>query len=75
MKPREDYLNSNIKDNVQYGMFKIGDTVNQEFNTPIMKVIGFDPLKMGNVITEWQDGMGNTVFGEFMESELKIAKK
>ncbi|MES2573784.1 MAG: hypothetical protein V4572_02470 [Bacteroidota bacterium] len=66
---------SNIKDNVQYGAFKIGDIVEQEFNTKLMKVVGFEPELVENVITEWIDETGNSILGKFMESELKIAVK
>ena len=75
MKLTADSLKSNIKDNVQYGMFKIGDIVNQGSNMPIMKVIGFDAVMMGNVITEWKDHMGNTILRKFRESELRMARR
>lgn len=67
--------NSNKKDNVQYGAFKIGDMVEQEFNMQIMKVVGFEPELVENVITQWEDEMGNTIVGKFIESELKMVKK
>jgi len=55
--------------------FKIGDTVEQEFNLKIMKVIGFEPELVENVITEWEDEMGTIIVGKFIESELTLVKK
>lgn len=55
--------------------FKIGDTVEQEFNLKIMKVIGFEPELVENVITEWEDEMGTITVGKFIESELTLVKK
>jgi len=55
--------------------FKIGDIVEQEFNLKIMKVIGFEPELVENVITEWEDEMGTIIVGKFIESELTLVKK
>ncbi|MES2574434.1 MAG: hypothetical protein V4572_05800 [Bacteroidota bacterium] len=66
----------NTKNIEQYdGIFKIGDIVEQEFNLQIMKVVGFEPDLIENVITQWEDDMGNIILGKFMESELKIVDK
>ena len=54
---------------------KKGQDVKQEFGGPIMKVIGFEPELIENVITQWEDEMGNTIVGKFIESELKLVKK
>lgn len=63
-----EYTNGNTK-------LEIGDTVEQEFNLKIMKVIGFEPELVENVITEWEDEAGNITVGKFIESELKLVKR
>lgn len=64
-----------MKDTEKKDTFGIGDMVEQEFSLKIMKVIGFEPELIENVITEWEDEMGNTIVGKFIESELKLVKK
>jgi hypothetical protein len=54
-------------------MFKKGQNVQQEFGNQIMKVIGFEPDLIENVITQWEDEEGNIVTGKFMESQLNPA--
>ena len=51
-------------------MFKKGQNVQQEFGNQIMKIIGFEPDLIENVITQWEDEEGNIVTGKFMESQL-----
>lgn len=64
----KEYTNGNTK-------LEIGDTVEQEFNLKIMKVIGFEPELVENVITEWEDEAGNITVGKFIGSELKLVKR
>ena len=35
-----------------------------------MKVIGFDPELIENIITQWEDEQGTIITGKFMESVL-----
>lgn len=65
----------NLKNIRNGNKFKIGDIVEQEFNLKLMKVIGFEPELVENVITEWEDEMGNITIGKFIESELNLVKK
>lgn len=65
----------NLNDICNGNKFKIGDIVEQEFNLKLMKVIGFEPELVENVITEWEDEMGNITIGKFIESELNLVKK
>lgn len=51
-------------------MFKKGQHVQQEFGNQVMKVIGFEPDLIENVITQWEDDEGTIVTGKFMESQL-----
>lgn len=51
-------------------MFSKGQNVHQEFGTQIMKVVGFEPELIENVLTEWEDEEGTIVTGKFMESQL-----
>jgi len=53
-------------------MFKTGQNVRQEFGTQTMKVIGFEPELIENVITQWEDELGNVMTGKFVESQLEI---
>ena len=50
--------------------FKKGQDVKQEFIGPVMKVIGFDPELIENIITQWEDEQGTIITGKFMESVL-----
>ncbi|WP_394776475.1 hypothetical protein [Flavobacterium sp.] len=55
-------------------MFKKGQNVQQEFGNQIMKVVGFEPELIENVVTEWEDIEGTIVTGKFMESQLVPAE-
>ncbi|MCM0667722.1 hypothetical protein [Flavobacterium tyrosinilyticum] len=55
-------------------MYKKGQQVQQEFGTQVMKVVGFEPDLIENVITEWEDEEGTIVKGKFMESQLLPAE-
>lgn len=50
--------------------FKKGQDVKQEFGGPIMKVIGFEPELIENIITQWEDDEGTIITGKFMDSVL-----
>ncbi|MBO9584854.1 MAG: hypothetical protein J7574_11905 [Flavobacterium sp.] len=50
--------------------FKKGQHVKQEFGGPIMKIIGFEPELIENVITQWEDEEGTIITGKFMDSVL-----
>lgn len=50
--------------------FKKNQEVRQEFGGPVMKVIGFEPELIENVITQWEDEEGTIITGKFMESVL-----
>lgn len=50
--------------------FKKGQDVKQEFGGPIMKVIGFEPELIENIITQWEDDEGTLITGKFMDSVL-----
>jgi hypothetical protein len=54
-------------------MFTKGQNVQQEFGGQIMKVIGFEPDLIENVITQWEDQEGTIVTAKFMESQLHEA--
>lgn len=56
-------------------MFKKGQNVQQEFGIQVMKVIGFEPELIENVITQWEDEEGTIVTGKFMESQLLPAEE
>ncbi len=56
-------------------MFKKGQIVQQEFGNQVMKVIGFEPELIENVITQWEDEEGTIVTGKFMESQLLPAEE
>jgi len=49
---------------------KMGQEVRQEFGGPVMKVIGFEPELIENVITQWEDEQGNIITAKFMDSLL-----
>ena len=51
-------------------LFKEGQEVKQEFGGPVMKVIGFEPDLIENVITQWEDEQGTVITGKFMDSVL-----
>ncbi|AWG22608.1 hypothetical protein FFWV33_14270 [Flavobacterium faecale] len=53
-------------------MVKLGQNVQVEEGEQIMKVIDIEPGAGENVITQWQDELGNTLIGEFIESDLII---
>lgn len=53
--------------------FKKGQDVQQEFGGPVMKVIGFEPELIENVITQWEDEQGTVITGKFMDSVLMPA--
>ncbi|WP_433830449.1 hypothetical protein [Flavobacterium anhuiense] len=50
--------------------FRKGQNVKQEFGGPIMKIIGFEPELIENVITQWEDDEGTIITGKFMDSVL-----
>lgn len=52
-------------------MLEKGQKVQQEFGGPIMMVIGFEPELIENIITEWEDDLGNVITGKFMEAQLE----
>jgi hypothetical protein len=54
-------------------MFKLGQNVQEESGVQIMEVIDLEPGLNEIVITQWQDELGNTLIGEFTESQLTIA--
>ncbi|MFH6948841.1 hypothetical protein ACHRV6_10135 [Flavobacterium sp. FlaQc-51] len=54
-------------------MFKKGQNVKQEFGNQVMKVIDFEPELIENIITQWEDEMGNIMTGKFTESQLTAA--
>ena len=56
-------------------MFHEGQNVQQEFGNQIMKIIGFEPDLIENVITQWEDEEGTIVTGKFMESQLLPAEE
>lgn len=56
-------------------MFKKNQKVQQEFGNQVMKVIGFEPDLIENVITQWEDEEGTIVTGKFMESQLSPAEE
>jgi len=51
-------------------MFKVGQNVRQEFGVQIMEIIDFESGLVENVITQWEDDLGNTLIGKFSKSEL-----
>ncbi|WP_366183633.1 hypothetical protein [Flavobacterium ovatum] len=54
-------------------MFKLGQNVQEESGVQIMKVIDLEPGLEEIVVTQWKDELGNTLIGEFSESQLTIA--
>lgn len=56
-------------------IFKKGQDVKQEFGGPVMKVIGFEPDLIENVITQWEDEQGTVITGKFMDSVLVPAQQ
>jgi len=50
--------------------FNKGQQVHQEFGGPVMKVIGFEPELIENIITQWEDEEGTIITGKFMDSVL-----
>lgn len=55
-------------------MLHKGTKVQQDFGGPIMKVIGFEPELIENVITEWEDDERNVITGKFMEDQLQVVE-
>ncbi len=55
-------------------MLKKGQHVRQEFGGPVMKVIGFEPDLIENVITQWEDEQGTIITAKFMDSLLVPAE-
>lgn len=55
--------------------FKKGQIVRQEFGGPIMKVIGFEPELIENIITQWEDELGTVITGKFADSVLVSAEE
>ena len=53
-------------------LLQIGQKVKQEFGSQVMEVIGFDPDFIENVITKWEDDLGNIYIGKFMQDDLKV---
>lgn len=51
-------------------ILKKGQEVRQEFGGPVMKIIGFEPDLIENVITQWEDEKGTVVTAKFMDSLL-----
>ena len=56
-------------------MLQKGQKVQQEFGGPIMVVIGNEPELIENIITEWEDYLGNVLTGKFMEAQLHLVEK
>lgn len=54
-------------------MFKLGQNVQEETGDQIMEVIDFEPGLNEIVVTQWKDELGNTLIGEFTESQLTVA--
>jgi len=50
--------------------FSIGDEVHQEFGSQAMTVIAFEPELVENVVTQWEDELGNIITGKFMDAQL-----
>lgn len=53
-------------------ILKKGQKVQQEFGGPTMLVTRIEPDLIENIITEWQDELGNLLTGKFMETQLKV---
>ncbi len=51
-------------------MLKEGQKVKEEFGTQVMKVVGFEPELIENVLTQWEDEEGTIITAKFMESQL-----
>ena len=56
-------------------IFKKGQEVTQEFGGPVMKVIGFEPELIENIITQWEDEEGTIITAKFMDSVLVPANE
>lgn len=56
-------------------MLQKGQKVQQEFGGPIMVVIGNEPELIENIITEWEDDLGNVLTGKFMEAQLHLVEE
>jgi uncharacterized protein YodC (DUF2158 family) len=56
-------------------MFKKGQNVRQEFGNQVMKVIGYEPELIENVVTQWEDEIGNINTGKFIEDQLVPAEE
>ena len=55
-------------------MFKIGQKVRQEFGVQTMEIIGFEEDLIENVITQWEDEIGNVLTGKFCDTQLNLAE-
>lgn len=53
-------------------MFKLGQIVQQEEGETVMQVIDLEKEDGKNVITQWQDELGNTLIGKFAEEDLTV---
>jgi|VirMetMinimDraft_7_1064189.scaffolds.fasta_scaffold15598_2 heat shock protein HspQ len=56
-------------------MFKIGQHVRQDFGGQIMVIIDFEPELIENVITQWEDEIGNVLTGKFSEQQLILEEE
>ena len=56
-------------------MFKIGQHVRQDFGGQIMVIIDFEPDLIENVITQWEDEIGNVLTGKFSEQQLVLEEE
>ncbi|MGO4821067.1 MULTISPECIES: hypothetical protein [unclassified Flavobacterium] len=56
-------------------MFKIGQHVRQDFGGQIMVIIDFEPDLIENVITQWEDEIGNVLTGKFSEQQLILEEE
>ena len=54
---------------------KVGDKVKSEFAAQEMTVIGFEPEFVENVITQYEDEIGNLITAKFAETELQIVEE
>lgn len=55
-------------------MLHKGTKVQQEFGGPVMTIIRFESELIENVITEWEDEVGNIITGKFMKNQLQVVE-
>ncbi|WP_026708995.1 hypothetical protein [Flavobacterium frigidarium] len=55
-------------------MFKVGQKVRQEFGVQTMEIIGFEEDLIENVITQWEDEIGNVLTGKFSDTQLNVVE-